>query len=135
MASCAADCESLNTGNDILILNEIRHALELLIEKNQVTTIDLRSIPMAPGEEARIEEILGKGEISIKLDALGPSEIVETSIAGVWLVTHRNMEEEVLGKFIEITKVPSLLATQEEDLSESLDRLIYQLSDQTEQLN
>lgn len=135
MTSCAVDCESLNTGNDILILHEIRHALDLLIETNQATTIDLRSIPMAPGEEAKIEEMLGEGEISIKLDALGPSEIVETGIAGVWLVTHRNMEEEVLGKFIEITKVPSLLATQEEDLSEGLSRLVDQLSDKTEQLN
>jgi len=135
MASCAVDCESLNTGNDILILHEIRHALKLLIEKNKPTTIDLRSIPMAPGEEARIEDKLGVGEISIKLDALGPSEIVETGISGVWLVTHRNMEEEVLGKFIEITKVPSLLATQEEDLSESLSRLVDQLSDETKQLN
>ncbi len=123
------------TGNDILILHEIRHALDLLIEKNQATTIDLRSIPMAPGEEAKIEEMLGEGEISIKLDALGPSEIVETGIAGVWLVTHRNLEEEVLGKFIEITKVPSLLATPEEDLSEGLSRLIDRLSGKTKKLN
>jgi len=131
MTNCAVDCDLLNTGNDILILHEIRHALDLLIEKNQATTIDLRSIPMAPGEEEKIEEMLGEGEISIKLDALGPSEIVETSIAGVWLVTHRNMEEEVLGKFIEITRVPSLLATQEEDLSEGLSRLVDRLSDKT----
>ena len=135
MTSCAVDCESLKTGNDILILHEIRHALDLLIKKNKATTIDLRSIPMAPGEEAKIEEMLGEGEISIKLDALGSSEIVETGIAGVWLVTHRNMEEEVLGKFIEITKVPSLLVTPEEDLSEGLSQLVDRLSDKTENLN
>ena len=110
MTSCTIDCDALNTGNDILILHEIRHALDLLIEKNQTTTIDIRSIPMAPGEEAKIEKMLGEGEISVKLNALGPSEIIETGIAGVWLVTHYNMEEEVLGKFIEITKVPALIA-------------------------
>ncbi len=132
MTSCTVDCETINTGNDILILHEIRHALDLLIEKNQTTTIDLRSIPMAPGEEAKIEAILGEGEISVKLNALGPSEMVETGIPGVWLVTHYNMEKEVLGKFIEITKVPSLVATQEEDLTEGLAKLVNQLCGKTE---
>ena len=86
---------------------------------------------MAPGEEAKIEKMLGEGEISVKLNALGPSEIIETGISGVWLITHYNMEEEVLGKFIEITKVPALIATQEEDLAEGLSRLVEQLSDKT----
>lgn len=127
-SSCAINCDVLNTGNDILILHEIRHALTLLIEKDEQTTIDLRAIPMAPGEEARIEESLGQGEISITLDAMGPSKIIETSISGVWLITHYNLEDEVLGKFIEITKVPSLLATQEGDLTDGLSKLNEQLS-------
>lgn len=129
MTSCATECEALNTGNDILILHEIRHALALLIAENQTTTIDLRSIPMAPGEEKKIEKMLGVGEISVTLNALGPSKVIETSISGVWLITHYNMEEEVLGKFIEITKVPSLIATPDEDLTEGLTQLEGQLSE------
>ena len=100
---------AINTGNDVLILHEVRHALTQLVETDQPTTIDLRAIPMAPREEARIEAMLGTGEISATLDALGHTSIVETQIAGVWLITHYNSEDDILGKFIEITRVPSLI--------------------------
>lgn len=118
----------INTGNDILILNEIRHSLIRLLEKDEPTTIDLRSIPMAPLEEARIESLLGKGEISVKLNALGKSTIAETSIAGVWLTTHYNTEDEILGKQIEITLFPSIIASTKSDVKEGVERLVRHLS-------
>lgn len=118
-----------DTGNDILILHEIRHALKKLLETGKATTIDLRAIPMAPGEEQKIEEILGEGEISIKLEALGPSEIIETATAGVWLITHFNVEREVVGKFIEITRIPSLAESQKEDIEKGLLQLEAKLTD------
>jgi len=129
MTHCPSDNIGFNTGNDILILHEIRHALKKLLETDEPTTIDLRAIPMAPGEEERIESMLGEGEISAKLNALGPSTIIETQIAGVWLVTHYNVEDEILGKFIEITRAPSLIASQDEDIERGLTRLAEQLSE------
>lgn len=135
MTSCTNHLEAssgqtvINTGNDILILHEIRHALKNLLDTGQPTTIDLRAIPMAPGEEDRIEASLGKGEISVTLDALGPSTIQETEIAGVWLITHFNVEEEILGKFIEITNIPSLIESPIEDMKIGLELLINKLSD------
>jgi len=129
MSDCLIEENSFMTGNDILILHEIRHALKKLLEEDEVTTIDLRAIPMSPGEEAKIEEMLGEGEISINLNALGPSTLIETAIAGVWLVTHYNVEKEILGKFIEITRVPSLLASQTEDIESGLQQLTKRLLD------
>lgn len=129
MSECSAVRNEFNTGNDILILHEIRHALKKLLEDGQATTIDLRAIPMAPGEEEQIEATLGEGEISVKLNALGPSNIMETKIAGVWLVTHFNEEQEILGKYIEITRVPTLIESQTEDMESSLKRLAGRLSD------
>lgn len=114
---------NIDTGNDILILHEIKHALARLLETGETTTIDLRSIPMAPGEEAKIEAMLGEGEISVKLNALGPSSLIETNIKGVWLIVHYNNEDEVLGKFIEITYVPSLITSPQEDVENSLAEL------------
>jgi len=121
--NCATNCDVLNTGNDILILNEVHHALKLLAEKEQSTTIDLRSIPMAPGEEDKINDILGTGEIKVTLDSMGISEIIETGISGVWLITHYNLAQEVTGKFLEITRVPDLILTHPEDLKNGLSRL------------
>lgn len=116
------------TGNDVLILHEVRHALQRLLDSGETTTIDLRALPMAPGEEATIEAALGVGELSIKLDALGPSTITETQFSGVWLVTHFNTEEEILGKFIEITRIPELMIAQTEDMQSGLEQLKSKLS-------
>ena len=123
---------SFETGNVLPLLHEIRHALQRLIETGEDTTIDLRSIPLAPGEEARLEEVLGQGEVEATLRALGPSEMRETSIPGVWRVTHFNENESVIGKFIEITRVPSVLCTQPEDIRDGMVALERLLEDRDE---
>jgi hydrogenase-1 operon protein HyaF len=109
------------------ILHEIRHALERLIKTGESSTIDMRSIPLAPGEEETIIDRLGQGEVSAQLDALGPSEIRETRFAGVWLITHYNENESVIGRFIEITEIPDILKAQHEDMSHAARRLHEEL--------
>lgn len=119
------------------ILHEIRHALRNLLETGECSVVDLRSIPLAPGEEEKIIDTLGCGEVHAKLNALGPSEIYETRFAGVWLITHFNEENSVIGRFIEITEIPDILKSQNEDIALSLDQLEEELeqgpgSDNTE---
>ena len=105
------------------ILHEIRHALRTLLETGNGSIIDLRSIPLAPGEEDTILDALGCGEVHAKLHALGPSEIYETRFSGVWMVTHYNAENDVISRFIEITRFPNILESQREDMTTSLDAL------------
>lgn len=116
------------TGNVRPLLHEIRHALVRLARGEEGTVIDIQSLPLAPGEEKRIEEALGTGEVRAELNALGPTTIVETAYAGVWLVTHRNVENEVIARLIEITHIPSLLLSQPEDIRAGLARLEENLS-------
>lgn len=97
------------------------------LDAGEATVIDLRSIPMGPGEEDRIVSELGKGEVQAQLQALGSSEIIETCFPGVWLVTHYNNNEEVIGKFVEICDMPALLKAQECDIREGVERLVVQL--------
>ena len=120
------------TGNVKPLLHEIRHALIRLANGEEGTTIDLGSLPLAPGEEKRIEEALGEGEVRAELNALGPSMIVESAFAGVWLVTHHNTENEVIGRFIEVTELPSLLLSQPEDIRAGLARLETILQEEPE---
>lgn len=115
------------THNVAPLLHEIRHALDRLIKTNEATTIDLRSIPLAPGEEETIINHLGQGEVSVRLDALGPSDICETRFSGVWLITHYNENESVIGRFIEITEIPDILKAQREDMSHAASRLREEL--------
>jgi len=116
------------TYNVIPLLHEIRHGLARLLENDAATTIDLRSIPMAPGEEERIISVLGTGEVEAHMTAMGPSEIMETRFPGVWLVTHYNTENEVVGKFIEVCDMPQILKAQAEDIREGLAQLTAQLA-------
>jgi len=111
------------TGNVTPLLNELRHALQRLADSGETTTIDLRALPLAPGEETVLEQRLGRGEVSAHLDALGPSEAYETRFPGVWLVTHRNEDDEVMGRFLEVTTMPALLCTPLDDLQDSISEL------------
>ncbi len=116
------------TGNVEPLLHEIRHALRRVADGKEGTVIDLRRLPLAPGEEERIEAELGKGEVRVELDALGPTVVQETSYAGVWLVTHRNTEQQVVGRFIEVTRIPELLKAQEADIERGISRLENELA-------
>jgi hydrogenase-1 operon protein HyaF len=123
---------NIHAGNELTwnvkpILHEIRHALDKLLSTGETTIIDLRSIPLAPGEEDSIIETLGQGEVQARLDALGPSEISETQYAGVWLVTHYNDSDDIVSRFIEITELPDVLKSQREDVQYALDKLATEL--------
>ena len=123
---------NIHTGNELTwnvkpILHEIRHALLDLLDSGNTSIIDLRSIPLAPGEEETIINALGQGEVHARLDALGRSDIVETMYSGVWLVTHYNENEAVVGRFIEITELPVILKSQREDMTDALKELTQEL--------
>jgi len=111
------------------LLHEIKHALDSLIETGKSTIIDLRSIPLAPGEEDKILNTLGQGEVKAQLNALGLSEVIETQYAGVWTVTHYNDEDQIISRFIEVTTMPEILCSQTEDIMAAYSRLAITLDD------
>jgi hydrogenase-1 operon protein HyaF len=112
------------------LMHEIKHALRNLLDHGECSTIDLRSIPLAPGEENQIINTLGTGEVQCLLDTLGKSVIVETQYAGVWLVTHYNDEDDIISRFIEITFMPEILRSQTEDVNAAYRRLAESLQDE-----
>ncbi|KHF24226.1 hydrogenase expression/formation C-terminal domain-containing protein [Solemya velum gill symbiont] len=115
------------------LLHEVKHALERLATEDETSVIDLRSIPLAPGEEDRILEILGLGEVVARLNVLGSSDVVETEYSGVWVVTHYNENEETIGRFIEVTRMPEILRSQAEDVAEASERLALRLEDEQQE--
>lgn len=110
-------------GNALPILHEVATRLARLIEHGESATIDLRAMPLAPGDYETLQRLLGEGEVNATLEALGPSRVRETAIHGVWWVTHCNTAGETVAEFIEITRLPELLQTIEADLAEGLSRL------------
>ena len=116
------------TLNVVPLLHEVRHALERLLEAGEPTTIDLGAIPLAPGEFEKIDAALGTGEVKVVLEAMGPSQIYETQFSGVWRITHFNAANEVVGRFVEVTRIPEILLAQEADVRVGLDLLSRKLS-------
>ena len=110
-------------GNALPILGEIRHAVARLAETGEATRIDLAAIPFGPGDEDRLLELLGRGEVQATVDALGPTRIWETRFPGVWLVDYANADNQRLALQIEVDEVPQILRTQGPDLADSLSAL------------
>jgi hydrogenase-1 operon protein HyaF len=116
------------SGNVELLLHEIGHALERLMESEKSSIIDLRGVPLAPGEEERILEFLGTGEVRAELDAGGPSTVNESRFAGVWIVTHHDPAGDIIGRLIEITFVPDIMRSQAVEMRESRERIARELA-------
>ncbi len=110
-------------GNVRPILNEVIHAIDRLLEDDTPTTIDLAGLPFAPGELDVLEATLGNGELVATLDALGSSRIRETAYPGVWWIEHRNVNDEVVGRYLEVTRLPEILSSQDVDIMAGRARL------------
>ena len=125
--------ESYSVGNIRALLAEIAARLEKLVNKGTSGSIDLNSLPFAPGEYEQLRQTLGQGEVSARIEAIGPSEIIETRYPGVWWVTHYNVEGDIVADTIEITWLPEIIKSQPEDLLAGLELLRAQLNDEVPQ--
>ncbi len=115
--------DPIEWGNALPILHEVRHGLHRLSESGEPTLIDLHALPFGPGDEERLMALLGRGEVEARIDALGPTRVWESAFPGVWLVDHRNAQDERLALHIEISGVPEILRSQSEDVADALIRL------------
>ncbi|MBI3546977.1 MAG: hydrogenase expression/formation protein [Gammaproteobacteria bacterium] len=113
----------MSHGNALPLLHEIEVLLDQLIATGKSGAIDLRSLPMLADDYEKLKEILGEGEVKATVDAMGPSQVRETAIHGVWWVTHFNSDATVLAEFIEITYIPEILQTHPADARMGLENL------------
>ncbi len=116
-------------GNARPILGEVRHALARLLDSGEPTQIDLGAMPFGPGDEQRLLDWLGRGEVNASIEALGPTRIQETALRGVWLVEYLNADEQRIALHLEIDEVPRLLRAPREDLRDGLAELDARLAD------
>jgi hydrogenase-1 operon protein HyaF len=107
-------------GNTLAVLHEVRHALARLITTGEGAKIDLKAMPFGPGDLDRLLAVLGTGEVQASVEALGPTRVQETAIAGVWLVDYLNAEGQRLALHLEIAHVPEILCPQPQDLDDAI---------------
>ena len=111
------------TGNERAVLAEIRSHLAALAERGTTAAVDLLALPLSEADRAWLREALGRGEVRAEVDAAGVSEVLETGIAGVWWVTHRNADGQTVAELIEITLLPDILRASAADAAQAGERL------------
>lgn len=109
------------SGPLMAVLQELMDMVISLVETGATNFLDIKSLPLTPGDLEKLKTILGNGEVEAIIHALGPTHVSETSVPGVWWVTHKNSNEEVISEFIEVTSLPEILLTQHEELWHSAD--------------
>ena len=109
--------------NGRALLMELEGLLADLVTQGREGSIDLRSLPLSPGDRAFLERHLGHGEVEAEVSALGPSRVQETAIHGVWWVRHYNSNDEVMAEFLEITHCPDIIRAHPADVRDSLEEL------------
>jgi hydrogenase-1 operon protein HyaF len=107
---------------DALIM-EIAGLLRTLIETGEAGSIDLLGLPLSPSCVASLELRLGHGEVTVRLDAAGQSEIRETGFPGVWWTQHSNESGRVVALLIEVGLVPEILKADIDDIVRGCQRL------------
>ena len=107
---------TLETGLAGAVLTEIAELMKALIEQGESAGIALKSLPLSAGDIVALEKILGRGEVLASLNVAGPTEVWETSYAGVWWVRHFDANGLVAAEEISVTRVPEILLSHIEDI-------------------
>jgi len=114
--------------NALPILREILQALRDLLERGEEHVIYINRIPLTPEDRELILDVLGSGDVRITYrSSTQPAEWRETGIYGVWVGTIYNRDGRPVLETIEIAEFPRLVASQREDMEESLRTLAERL--------
>jgi len=107
------------------LVQEVAVAVDRLLNRGEGSVIDLRALSFLTDEDREeLHALLGEGEVAATVEAVGPTEVVETAYPGVWWVTYWNTDGEVLAERIEVARTPDILVTQETDMRDGLGRLL-----------
>ncbi len=131
-----AECnggEGFHTGIARSVLAEIGELLDALAcAGGTPAAIDLLSLPMTEADRVELEALLGRGDVDAKLDIAGPSEVWETGYSGVWWVRHYGANDAVAVERIEITALPDILMSHDDDIAAAAARLRSDLAQRTD---
>lgn len=114
------------------VLREVQRLLARFLATGEPGSIDLRAQPhMEPATYRRLRHALMAGEVTALVDADIKVEVTETQYSGVWWLTHRNADDEIVTEVIDITLIPDILRTHVAEIRAGLKRLDQALSAST----
>lgn len=123
MSHDGIDLDEFRTGLADSVLREIAEHLAALAGSGATAAIDLRSLPLTNADRSELESRLGRGEVTVKLEVAGTSELWETSYSGVWWVRHFGDGGRIASERIEIAAIPQILLSHDEDIAAAATRV------------
>lgn len=114
-------------GGVAAILSELVSLLERLVAAGSPGAVDLRSLPMSPVDRAELQRMLGEGEVQATVTAQGLSRVRETRISGAWWVEHLDQQGELVAELIDVSHVPAILTSANDEIAASARALRAQL--------
>jgi len=107
----------------VAVLHEIVTLLQELLANDEGGVIDLQELALIPTDYELLREALPEGEVSVRIDSIGPTEVRETIYPGVWWLTQYNVEGDMVVDMLEITLLPEILQSHPDDVKDGLLRL------------
>jgi len=101
------DAEALSEARDVL--QEFLEALEPWDPLLASPAPMLALTGLSPAARVIVNQMLGDGEVSIKLDGERRSHIQESVFAGVWRVCELDADDRLIGDWIEAGAIPSIV--------------------------
>ena len=105
------------------LMREITEALGEYVRTRRSHVIDLTGMPLSEEDRQYLDRRLGRGELSINIDAIFCTRIEETRYAGVWRVRHYGSDGELRGERIEVIDVPEIVRAGSADIARCARRL------------
>lgn len=105
------------------VINEILQLMDACLGSGEGGAIDIKSLPLSAEDHQQLQHTLGKGEVQANAELSGSTEIYETAYAGVWWITHRNMDGKIIAEQLEVGPVPDILRCHHEDIQQARVRL------------
>lgn len=104
------------TGMVPALLRELDEALQALMMEGTRHVVDLSTLPLSTADRSMLNSELGEGEMRIDLEALGRSQIRESTFPGVWWVRHEGPDGMLLADHIEVTYIPEIVPAHASDV-------------------
>jgi len=112
----------------VSLLQEIAVRLDRLVREDESEAIDLRALPIMTDEDLQqLRDLLGAGEVTATVHAMGATELEETAFPGVWWVTYFGADGDVVAERIEVAWIPDIAVAQAADVGAGLRQLMERL--------
>ena len=105
------------------LLSEINEHIPRVTPDGLSHTINLSLLPQTEADLAYLQQLLGRGRVTILSRGYGNCRVTSTNTKNVWWVQYYNSQDTLILNTLEIVKVPEVTCAGIEDIVDSAQRL------------